>query len=137
MISAESQQLLTTYGVPTGSYVFGGFNSKSDIDILLLDSVLDSHSLTSKHGFYLKSGDYDDQDFNCLYGRSSTNHLINVLLFTNDVEYDVNVRSTEILVEMLKEDETLQEVILNKQARCELFESLKSFYRIKEKYIGN
>jgi len=137
VVGPAVEEYIRKKGIPTGSRVFGGFESgKSDVDIIVLPERFLPFDISDliDHGYGTlgpgsKGRDDSDDDFKSIYIKMRfTRYPVNLLVMKYSSEYKVWVEATR-LVKQLKFLPEWKGLVKIKRHRVELFESVKSMIR--------
>jgi hypothetical protein len=135
-ISNELQKEINEYGIQTGSWLFGGYGSDSDVDYIIPPEF--PHTWAEfkelQEYCYLSSEiDYSGEELNSIYVKTENGGVYN-LLFINPKKLNQWIEATTIMYNLTRHHE-IKELIKNKDNRVSLFETLKTMIYRKEKEI--
>ena len=117
---------ILTSGIPTGSYVFGGFTLNiSDMDIALHDFNVEQIKDYEKKVYVSgNSSDQDDVMIESCYALNPDKYPINLLFFKDKELYKKWKKATKLMIK-LKEIPRLARQFEDKKKRVQMFEFLK------------
>ncbi len=126
---------LSTLGFLTGSTVFGGVTKDSDIDIVL---KYNNQLINELKDYLVPSCNYEFNKarfFSCYI--KIHEKIFNLLFFKKDIDYTAWKKANKLLINLLKGNEELQELIKDKKFRVELFTLLRNNYGFVESIDEN
>lgn len=122
------------YGFLTGSTIFGGHGPDSDIDIVIASNFPYTwKEMKEMTDYCLCSSelDYSGEELNSIYVK--TKFATYNLLFINPKKIDQWIGATNIMAELCDSNDTIRELVKDKDNRVHLFETLKTMiYRNEE-----